>query len=195
LRLRHRPRTRSADVDPRRAVTRLAQRKRPGQVARHVVVPEGGHEPRAGGRGTRAVLVEHLANELRLARRVDIGRAGADRRLDGRAPPACKRPDGGDQHVAGLEQRTHGVGPGHIGHRRIEPAVKLGRQSLQPLRAASGQHGAGAELHEAPGGQPAGVAGRAKEDYPGGHRGILGVGRFATHWPRDNQAGGFERFT
>src|SRR5205085_6773896 len=79
------PRREVADVDARRARAGLDEGERAGEVARHPVVAEGGHEGAAGGLRRGTVALADAAAEAALPPRVAGVRArahaGAHRRL------------------------------------------------------------------------------------------------------------------
>ena len=114
-------------------------------------------------------LLEHAPDEHGLARGVEVGRAGGgDRGAHRGVAPLGERPDGRDQHVAGLDRGEDGVAPHRVGLDGLQAAEALG-ELAEPALVAPGEHRAGALRgqplsHEAPG-----VAGGAEDDDARGH--------------------------
>ena len=96
-------------------------------------------------------------------------RAPVDGRLHRRAPEADEGPHGRDQHVAALDDFVHGLRLRDVGDRGLEPA-EVRSEGREPLRAAACQHRPLAARNERFRGLAPGVAGRAEDDDPRGHR-------------------------
>jgi hypothetical protein len=120
---------------------RALERQAARQVARHPVVAEGREHADAGLVGRGAVALEHLADERRLASRVDVvgarrgGRGGRGR------TPAREWADRGHEHVPGLDDGPHAGRIRDVGRRRLQPAAELLHERVQLVLAASREHG------------------------------------------------------
>ena len=79
-----------AHVHARRELARAVEREPAGQVAGHPVVAHRGEHPDAGLLGGGPVALEHLADERRLARRVDVVRSAWWWRRPPRAGPSAR---------------------------------------------------------------------------------------------------------
>ena len=154
-----------ADLDPAGPLARLRQGERAGQVARHIVVAEGGHESRspAGGDGVER---ENAPDEGSLPCGVEVVGPYLRRRRDRGHPELHERPDRGDDHIARLQdpRQVGRRGDIHLGHRRHR--LEAGGR---------GQHLGSVSPHQrrrlAPGEQfpedtLPGVSGRAQQDDP-----------------------------
>ena len=151
-----------ADLDRRGGAARLAQRERAGDVAGHVVEAHRRQQPHAGPLRARAVALEDVAQERRLAGRVDVVGPRGERGLDGGLAEAHEGPDRADEHVALADERADRGRVPDVGHARLE-AAEVGRERLQALARPRGEDRARAALHEGAGGQLPGVARRAEE--------------------------------
>jgi len=113
--------------------------------------------------------LEDRADEGRLAGRVDVVRAAADRRGQGRLAEAREWTDGRDQHVAapqelGQAARAHHVGDG------AGQAAKIGRQRLDALARARRQQWPRPTFYERSRRQLAGEARGPEQHDASGHR-------------------------
>ena len=155
-----------ARVHAHGVLARPLERQRAREVARDEVVAHRGQQRAVRSRGRRAVALEDLTYERRLAGGVDVVRAGRDRSLDRRAPEAHEGPT-----VATSTSPRSTSAPQDSGRATSATAVSrppssaasvARRSALRPASTGRSPRG-----NQRLGGQPAGVAGRAEDDDAG----------------------------
>ena len=180
-----------ADVDPDGGVAGLLECQPCGQVARDVVVAEGRQEPGAGVGGLGSVGLEDVADERRLAGRVEVGRLRRDGGLHGRFAELQEGPTVLTSTSPGPSRARDRRRVGDVGRRDLEGrragaglTQQFVRQRGETSSVATGEDGSGAGAYQRLGGEATGVSGGAEQNdaaIGSGHSLTLGDDRGGTN--------------